>query len=1692
MISSLSFKARRSRRATAGLATIVLAGTVAYPVSAQAATSGKSSSASKSADLATPDTAAKALARAHATGKAVSLLNATTSTSTLTAEPDGTLSLVLSPVPVRKKVGSAWQDLDATLVRNADGSISPRLSDDALSLSGGGTGPLVTMTSGSDSLALTLPSALPTPSLSGDTATYANVALGIDLVITASTLGGFTDTFVVHNAAAAASPALTSLLSATVTSKGLTVAAAPNGTLTARDARGRTVFAANTPTLWDSSTTAASAPASGTPLPATSTVHAPGRRAHVGRLAPSLSGETLTLSPDPSVLHGAATSFPVFIDPPWNPVASNNTGWATVAAQYPTQSYWDTTAEGSGYMAVGYGVSSSSLLARSLVNFPLPASTLAGSTVTSAVFSATNEYSGACADGASDEVMNVDAPSATLTKSNADWNDWSSASQVGSSIGSKSFAYGYSTSCASGGSPSSVSITLSTTTFQNDIKAGKQTQTLALVAGNESSGNSWKDFIYSTAKLTLNYAFTPTLTEETADSGGCGTQADPSLLGKGSVQLIAGVYQKQGSSLTTDFWLYNADKTIEYDPTSSTGATKTTPSAVASTSGTNAILTLQGTFFNGFSTTSATTFAWSVKVNDATPLYSSTVTCYFTYDPTVPGKPQLNGPNGDCNASAAAYTVGQAASFTAGPGDSGANPTVYYYQLNDAAPVAVSAPTGTQSFSVKPTSGSNVLSIDAADAAGNVGEPYTCYFTATPAALAADHDMNGDGATDLVTTGTGTGTLPNGLWLAGGNKTGAVAPNPTDIGVNGDGLSGTTGAPNAADGPADYAGSQAVVGQFTGNKLNDVMAYYPPGVTLNGTASPITGAQAQIVTGTGDGTPLQAEQNEFVNPVVSGALIDPNGNYPTQIANAYNADTNDSGAYPDLIATAGGGSSSYLSYYPSSFSIGGYAPQNAAANVTSLILTNKTPDTTSNWSSWTLATAQVGPAVDLYLWNSSTGALYLWTGIGITDNSSQTSNAGTLTYAQSYAIDDGTTGHTWNKAATFHAVEAADVNGDGIPDLWTVNNSGSVTPYLVTAPLSTTANATIIAPGAAQSLATAAHDWPLNDYSTVTANASQDNAATGATPLTAVSDATYGVTGVNPHTEDLFTPDVDFTNSKHGELTSGAKTLDLTKSFTVSVWTKPEGMGLMTLSEDGTAYPGLMLYPTPSGWDFYLAKDNGAATWGGDAVVGGSVQLGTWAHLQATYNATTDVMSLYVDGVFVAYGSHAIPTSGGAPGPMRVGGNINNGAQSSFYTGQVAELQTWSGAALTPNQPYTPASYHQSLIPQRILKTSDTTNNAFSGAVQNGSPLASDATYTLPIVGDTVKSYNAGTVSTTTIPASATAAAIDVTLVQESSNGNLIAYADGSQRPITSSTNYAANTTVTGYQIVPIGPDGKIALYNYSSGTTQVIVDITGYFTSDSTLTGDQTYTQLGTASRVLNTRDGTGVTQGVVPANTTFTFNVKNALNPGAGVTITGVAINLTTANETGYGYLEVYPTGQTPSADTALTYTTNAVASMAADVPVAPDGTITIDNVGSATNIIGDVAGYYTTNTTGLVYHSVNPTRLVDTRYGFGGHSTALQKDVTTGFAGMGGQITSNPRPILALMLTATNTSFNGNIIAYPDTATQAPNTSNLNWNTGQTVANLAVVGIGATDGGISIYNNSTGTLDLIADCSGYFAAF
>jgi len=251
----------------------------------------------------------------------------TTQTRQVMAQPDGTFRSSQYLQPVRVKRGGAWVAVDTTLVRRPDAAIGPKASASTAVFSGGGSGPAVTLTHGTQSLAIFWPTALPAPLLHGSAATYANVLPGVDLQLNA-TSGAYTEVLVVRDAAAAANPALRSL-KMTVTGRNLTVRANADASMSVLDphgpgSAGTEVFRSSPPTMWDSTVAPRLGPAPGATGAGTGrvsrlalTVSSPGRAA---------ARQEITLTPPAAALTGPRVAYPLYIDPWFAPGPSTQCG----------------------------------------------------------------------------------------------------------------------------------------------------------------------------------------------------------------------------------------------------------------------------------------------------------------------------------------------------------------------------------------------------------------------------------------------------------------------------------------------------------------------------------------------------------------------------------------------------------------------------------------------------------------------------------------------------------------------------------------------------------------------------------------------------------------------------------------------------------------------------------------------------------------------------------------------------------------------------------------------------------------------------------------------------------------------------------------------------------------------------------------------------------------------------------------------------------------------------------------------------------------------------------------------------------------------------------------------------------------------------------------------------------------------
>ncbi|MEO3777022.1 LamG-like jellyroll fold domain-containing protein [Micromonospora sp. B11E3] len=1137
----------------------------------------------------------QAMAQARRTGKPVEATAAGSPTATVTARPDGVVQLTQTAVPTRTRVDGQWKTLDPTLVRHPDGSIAPAVSTNPIRLSPGGTGPLARMSSGTRTLAVTAPMALPAPTLSGPTATYPEVLPGVDLTVTATAEGGFSHVFVVKNRRAAANPELATVDLAT-TGENVTLTADAAGNITGRDRHGATVLTAPAPTMWDSTATAQTGPAERGST--ASSPAAPGRAARTAPIGVTIAPGKLRLTPDRALLTDAKTVYPVYIDPTfhWSAYGTDKGGWATISYYHQSTNYWKNTPDLIGRMQVG---NSGSQRSNTLINFAVPYSTLDGATINSALFKITNTRSWNCTA----KTVNVYAPGTTLSSSNATWNYWEGQSK-GPLAASKSFAYGYSGCDAAG-----VSFDI-TDQIEADVAADRGTRTLWMVAANEASDTqSWKEFLETSPTLTIEYNHKPnkptgmTTSPRTVCTGG-------TTVGDASVSLYAPVSDRNGGTLGVTFKLWKKSDATE------TALVSSNPNLLTYPSGSTAVLVVPVATLRTAASGASTEFSWKVQATDFGATGDWSAVCSFAFDPTRPGAPNIP------EVSDGTTTIGQPFTVDITPAD-GTNPSGYVYQVNAGPPVDAPATSGAATITVTPTRFTNTLTVTSVSAGGNIGDTKSVTFNSNPAATAPDADLTGDGAPDLVTVGATHG-LPPGLWLApGGSEQTAVAG--TNIGARGNGVTGNNS-------PADFNGGQAITGHFTGTGLQDVLVYYP--ATGNG----------DVLRTNGDGSIIQAQQsgNQFS---VSGDLLAEEGVMPRQLANAGDIRGAATGI-PELIGISGNTPTGHHLTYYSNF----YAP---ALYAFPQPIDQTTPTGGTDWNNWSITTAQVGTGTDMFLWNRTTGALHLWTGLAFDGNN-------LLTFTP-YKLADA-----WSPGADL-TLRAADIDSNGTPDLWTVGSGGTTTRWYVG---NLAAGLGTISAQPAQALVTSNHHWQLNDDSAdVPVSTAKDTAG--------ALDAT-GNAGAKWSTGDAFDPDVVFDGTS-GTIKTASSAVNTNADFTVSAWVKPTALGGTVLSQNGVNTAGFKLWTDASdaSWRFALARTDATSPVLDTAVTApGTARIGVWTHVMASYTKSSGAMTLYLGGIHAGRATHT--TGWTATGEFRMGSH-RTGASShgGWFAGAMAYVQTW-------------------------------------------------------------------------------------------------------------------------------------------------------------------------------------------------------------------------------------------------------------------------------------------------------------------------------------------------------------------------------------------------------------------------------
>ncbi|MFG2322906.1 LamG-like jellyroll fold domain-containing protein [Streptomyces sp. NPDC048568] len=693
-------------------------------------------------------------------------------------------------------------------MREANGTVRAKNTTAAVTFSGGGSGAgLVALEDEGHQLRFGWPTALPEPGLDGDTATYPDVLPGVDLKLTALSTG-YTSVLVVKTAEAAKAPELATIRMA-VSGSGLDIAPTADGGFVARDGDGTPVFESPAGRMWDSAgdtpaaargvgpqLTRTNASAEDEPEPADVPLpdahgepapsEAPGSGDSSAQLQLTVTDTALEIRPDPALLHGEDTVFPLYIDPPTKGITLGD--WTALSSD--GDKFWEFKGDkGVGRCSnyAGYLCSYSPYTQRMYFEYPL--SSIHGKKVLDATMEVYQEWTFTC-DPHWYDLNRVDKGISSSTT-------WSSRPTAVDLMGDRYVAYGRGGLCSpsqpanwvrfsdNAGEETNENLTTTLASYA----ANKQSQiTFALSAHDESDAAAWARF-RNDAKLSVTYISYPSKPSPYGVQQGttgrvCNTSALPFATSDTTPKMLATVQSVDGSNaqLRALFEVWKADGSSRAWSAASPSTAWVADNAVRdATSSTLAAQTdyrmrvkTQAYYKTDRGATGVLDSAWSSW-------------CYFRVDTDSPPSPVVTSADGLYKPAetdpAASGGVGTAGKFTFTPADT--NPTTagiqsdvvsYKWKLNSgavSAPISVAKGAATTVTITPNQAGENTIQVWGYDAAGH--SSLTGYYsflvkgaekpsgvwhldnTLTDSTIATQHPLTSSGAAWDARARSGTG-----------------------------------------------------------------------------------------------------------------------------------------------------------------------------------------------------------------------------------------------------------------------------------------------------------------------------------------------------------------------------------------------------------------------------------------------------------------------------------------------------------------------------------------------------------------------------------------------------------------------------------------------------------------------------------------------------------------------------------------------------------------------------------------------------------------------------------------------------------------------------------------------------------------------------------------------------------------------
>jgi hypothetical protein len=300
--------------------------------------------------------------------------------------------------------------------------------------------------------------------------------------------------------------------------------------------------------------------------------------------------------------------------------------------------------------------------------------------------------------------------------------------------------------------------------------------------------------------------------------------------------------------------------------------------------------------------------------------------------------------------------------------------------------------------------------------------------------------------------------------------------------------------------------------------------------------------------------------------------------------------------------------------------------------------------------------------------------------------------------------------------------------------------------------------------------------------------------------------------------------------------------------------------------------------------------------------------------------------------------------------------------------------------------------------------------------------------------------------------------------------------------PDASNINLAPGSVTPNLVLAPVGAGG-IVRFRVFGASTHVLADVAGWFSHDPTLAGDDL-----TGVRPIRLLDTRHDTAGAFSAGDRRTLRVAGV--GGVPDDATSVVVNVTAVDPAGTGYVTAFPTGTAVPDVSNVNLSRGVTRPNLSVVRVGAGGSIDLVVAETASHLLVDVFGYYSTGGGDAPTVASAPFRVFDTRnsIGTGGGSMRAGERRRVRVAGVG----AAPAGASAVYanITVVSPTGEGFLTAWP-AGGKVPDVSNLNFTAGEIIPNMAILGLGedgAIDVELALPWDVDGGADVLVDVLGW----